>query len=372
MIAFLNTHKNNLLLFFVAFICSFVALHVGSAQSEKNTGVEGYFQLVENASLPILLADQRQQFNLQVGALIHDTPIIQVRIFDTEGELLFRVQNTASNQIEGTATISNPLLFEGAAEGLLEVDINDQQETGSWLLSVWRVILATFISLAVTLSAFFLQRFSATKTLPDDTANAGSEPSRESAFSEVEKLPLGNSHLILVARTLLPANSFDTPDHSLPERLNQVSETVFGMAKIYGAKPISVTANNLIFVLEGAANAQIVHQATMFCWGLTQIANEQSQSTKPDLAIQSYVVDPSSLNAKPEQKLSYWTELDALCASGHAADAFLSRSLVDHIDVSSFELNSSKKELMRIRGASEAIQKLWRNQRRQLDKKNEH
>ena len=373
LIAFLTTHKNNFLLFFVAFICSFIVLHISSAQSEKNSDLEGYFQLVENASAPILLADQRQQFNLQIGALIRNTPIAQVRLFDTEGELLFRVQNTAAgNTTEGVTRMSNPLLFEGVVEGLLEIDIQSSQEVDSWLPLVWRGFFATCIALMVAMSSVVLQNKQAAKNMLTRTASATDENSKELVFSVAETLSKSNPHLILVMRTLLPANSFDTPDHSLSERLDQVSRIVFGMAKIYGAKPVSITANNLIFVLEGTVNRQAVHQATMFCWGLTQIANEHHQGAKPGLAIQSYVVDSESLNTDPEQQLSYWTELDAVCASGHAADAFLSGALAKHIDSSSFELRPGKKELVRIGEASDGIQKLWRNQRLQLDKKNEH
>jgi len=377
LIKFPKTQKNNFLLFFFAVICIYLALYFVSTRSESAIESEGYFQLVENASLPILLADQKQQFSLQIGALIRSTPIAQVRIFGTNGELLFRVQNTvSSNKTSGFTTLSKPLLFEGTEEALLEVDIRSNKKTDTWLTKLWLAIPAAVTGLAFVAIATFLQRHAPPRDA--DAAASGKNalsvnaPSQTEITSSFHDHLTNNAHLILATRILLPANSFDAPSELLTERLDQLSETICGMAKIYGAEPISVAANSLIFVLEGAINKQLAHQATMLCWGLTQIANEQPQQKDLQLSVQSYVIDPTNLTAQSKTQLAYWTELDTFCTSGNAAEAYLSKPVDKLINPESFELTTGKNKLLLITSASDAIKKLWRNQRLQLDKKNEH
>ena len=374
MITFQKTLKNNFLLFFFAATCIYLALYFVSVRSETNIGSEGYFTLIENASLPILLTDQRQQFNLQIGALIQNTPVTQIRIFDTQGELLFRVQNTASgDNTNGSTTLRKPLLFEGTAAAILELDIqsNQREKINTWPNELWLAIIAGISALTIVATAIFLQR----KLAQSDTygVNDGDDASPETEITPALRNHLTSSaHLILVARVLFPTDRSDASGDSLTEYLNELCKTICGMAKIYGAKPMSISANTLVFVIEGPINKQLTRQATMLCWGITQLTEENTQHKGLKPSIQSYIVSPTNLKTQPKQSLAYWTELDVFCSSDHATEAYISEPINNKLDRVSFNLAAEKNQLLRIVSVSDTIKKLWRNQRLQLDKKNEH
>lgn len=356
-----------LLVFFLCFsIAAFTLVQLAGKKNHSETNLNGYFQLVENASLPILLADQKEQFSLQIGALVQDTPVIQVRIYDKAETLLIRVQNSSAQTAqEEIITLRNPLLFEGSTAGFLEIDLDPKVAySGAGILGAF--LVAVLLSLIST-AALFL--FSASERAitsgdisPSPSPNPTTDPLENQQATESAAEALANPHLLVVVKTLPPAQIPD--ETSLLQQVSSLSETISEMARIYAAEPLSTAANNMAFTIRGGTDKQSLRQATMLCWGLAELTAE---STEPecDMEIQSFVLNPRDLSSNNRPSLNYWTEIDMRCKVGRTAGAFIAKSLTDGVDSASFELTPSGGDFLRISDATSSIKKLWQNQRAQ-------
>lgn len=363
----INTTKRTrkVLIFFLGtFLFFFIALLIAPSPASSTKVLDGYVQLIENAAVPIFLVGQEQKASLQLGSLIQNTPIQQIRIYDTSSNLLLRIQNTvelpSSNSLE---TFKRQVSFEDSFAGILELDIEPTTQTSrtatTFVFAVIATIFATLVTGLLILSSRYPQIFNLDIQIRTPKTAKTSLGRKQSLGTQ--KFPTEQNLLVLVRIRTQQEN--EKQEANLSEQNFQLAELIGNLADIYGAKPVSCTSNTLVYTIPGKPNSQNIQQSLVLCWGLAQLSNESTQDENAIPSIQAHVIDSEDLSSSTDEFSNYMQELESRCASDHAASAYIGNSLTSKVDSAVFELSQADNEFMKVSEAAASIKNLWKNQR---------
>lgn len=355
LIEIVKKQKTLLIVFIGSLILSFAALKGSLSAYTDKPNFDGYFQLVENASLPILLSNQKERFNLQIGALVQGTPILQVRIFDNAENLQFRVQNTTDHESSTTPiTIANQIFFENNSVGVLEIDIDSTAAQSS--SSQTKISFCFALLIAVLITAL-------SKVLPVKHVRPAATRQHKNHEQETIKsdISLLDSQLLLVR----VKNSSNSSREDIAA-LGELSAKICQISDLYNAELVSTGINTLVFKLNGSEEKYGAHQAAILCWGLVQLGNEEPNGHGlSQMSVECYALSSLELSSPPKISFALLSELGEKCPPGKASGAYLSELLAENADSRSFELTPTTQSFVKITGTSSAIKKLWKNQRLQ-------
>ena len=321
--------------------------------------------MVENVSLPIFLAENRDQFNLQIGALIQTTPIYQVRIYDNSNALLFRVQNTSEAPKE-TNTLSDQLYLEESAVGRIEVDLVSVESYAHIYRALFSAIVsAMFATLAQRyLSARISDKSGITHTnsatnLTEASGNAAVDQTHNAADENIFNTALlEKPGVLIIVRSMPHSTDASAEDEPREKTLN----TVLEIAALYDIEIINRRKHSIALLLDGLPNGQNCQRAMVFSWGITQLADEQSANGEKYTGIQTHVFDNQELDTE-ETLEDFWSNVESMITNMQDLGVFFSGALESKVDKTLFGLRPHTDHLVQVISASETIQKLWSNQR---------
>ena len=347
------------------FICVLVAQTslTKSAQEPAAEVTNSEKILIQNATIPIFLSEDKTAATGQLRNLIQDTNIRQVRIYSSDKQLIAEAINGSVPQ-GSTQTLMDtlPISFQGSLAGSVQIDIaiSAEENANSEFFS------ALLNSVLITLGAglvFFLYQFSykefAPRLLIKQTSTAILTPEKTTSPQSI-----GSSILLYIYP--IADKQLQADEQLLQECIASFYRRLEEHLRVYGGRILSLSKDKIICRMPSSQSSNDMQQALIFAWGMARPWVYKHEHQQHRLTVKS-LLHKTHTAAKSGHLYRAITEIDnhtetILIQGGHYA--YISAEMLSSLDSTDFESIriAEQQNLYGILRIKKSLETLWQKQ----------
>ena len=354
MTTFSRSHQQKIALILGLVVVAFLVFQTAPRNAPSDGQQETIVQIVENTTIPILLAGSSEQHHLQLNAIIQRTPVAQIRLFELSDNMLLRVQNGAiAIDDPSIRTVSRNVAFEGNVIGRFEVDIRQTHADNQSAYRLWSLAVTLGLGGLLTLILFWTQWTSASTAEAENTITAADDDphARPNTPTHVSTQHEG----LLIAIKVGSAFTGPAATEAFVDRIER-------LADIYDTELVSTAPQRLLLRIHGKPNYQRIQQALVLSWGLTQLIEEPFFNGHPAPTLSVGIVDGRELQPHVASSYAYWNAVESMLQDISTGKASIQTPLAKKVDGNSFDISTGD-DWSEIQEASGAIRRLWERQK---------